>query len=341
VKTEKPTGDAECPLYIDRAYEIEQAMNDKGGSRDLDDEEIADAILITSDDDDDNDRPPPLPRTKIVVKSEPGAVGPIARRTPADRLTTPATSRASRRGAGQDFLASVSSVLDPAAQAQRHEDRSSRAIQTSQIFTLTSQLRESQALVESLRNRLSESDRDRNNAERRADRVEMMSMLSSSRREREASPPRRRDRRQRQEVYYADGGRATCWVGGSDDDDIHLMSDSPGTRRYTQPYESPSSLREAARHISARASSPFHSAMSGLNNMLPDPPNHAVSSSSCTAIHVPNHNPLSSRTPQRSIPSSSQTIAVTVTPHSRREGVTLVISPRLGNSDQGESGKEN
>jgi hypothetical protein len=322
-------------------------MNDKGGSHDLDDEEIADAIIITSDDDNDNDndKPPPPPRTKIVVKLEPEAVGPIARRTPADRLTTPATSRAGRHGAGQDFLANISSVLDPAAQAQRHEDQSSRAIQTSQIFTLTSQLRESQALVESLRNRLSESDRDRNNAERHADRVEMMSMLSSSRREREASPPHRRDRRQRQEVYYADGGRATRWVGGLDDDDLHLMSDSPGTRRYTYPHDSPSSLHEAtrhiSRHISARASSPFHSAMSGLNNMLPDPPNHTVSSSSRTAIHVPNHNALSSRTPQRSIPSGSQAIAVTVTPHSRREGVTLVISPRLGNSDHEESGKEN
>ena len=54
VKTTKPTGDGECPSYIERAHEIEYLMNDKAGSRDLDDEEIVDtpeeAILVSSDD---------------------------------------------------------------------------------------------------------------------------------------------------------------------------------------------------------------------------------------------------------------------------------------------------
>jgi hypothetical protein len=55
VKTSKPTGDAECPPHVQRAHEIEKLMNEKAGSRDLDNGDIvdaSDAIIVTSDDED-------------------------------------------------------------------------------------------------------------------------------------------------------------------------------------------------------------------------------------------------------------------------------------------------
>jgi len=58
-------------------------MNDKAGSRDLDDGDIvdaSDAIIITSDNEDDK----PVERKVKVEKTQ----GPIARRPPADRVTT-------------------------------------------------------------------------------------------------------------------------------------------------------------------------------------------------------------------------------------------------------------
>jgi hypothetical protein len=62
-------------------------MNEKGGSRDLDDEDIVDssndAIEISSNDEVD---PPPHLKKKIVVKNEPGAAGPIAHQPASDRL---------------------------------------------------------------------------------------------------------------------------------------------------------------------------------------------------------------------------------------------------------------
>src|SRR6267154_6263441 len=46
----KPTGDAECPAYIDRTHYIDTLINEKAETRDLDDEELADEVLEISDD---------------------------------------------------------------------------------------------------------------------------------------------------------------------------------------------------------------------------------------------------------------------------------------------------
>src|ERR1700730_114227 len=62
VWTEKPTGHADCPPEIDRAHAIEVAMNEKAGTRDLDDEDIIDTeALDTSDDENLPPTPFPIP----------------------------------------------------------------------------------------------------------------------------------------------------------------------------------------------------------------------------------------------------------------------------------------
>lgn len=221
-------------------------MNEKAGSRDLDDGDIvdaSDAIVITSDDEDDK----PVDRKVKVEKTQ----GPIARRPPADRVTT----RNTARNTSQNLLASISNVLDPDTRRARNEEHSVNALQTSQIFTLTSQLREAQRVADDLRNQLMEADRQRNAAERRADRAELFEMMTERRgaqvvSRKNLSPrfpprvgPRRRSpvhsqprkRRYRQEITYADGGKSIRWMGGSSDDqdEVQGFKDSPGTRRIT------------------------------------------------------------------------------------------------------------
>lgn len=221
-------------------------MNDKAGSRDLDDGDIvdaSDAIIITSDDEDDK----PVERKVKVEKTQ----GPIARRPPADRVTT----RNTARNTSQNLLATISNVLDPDTRRARNEEHSVNALQTTQLFTLTSQLREAQRVADDLRNQLMEADRQRNAAERRADRAELFEMMTERRgaqvvSRKDLSPrfaprvgPRRqspvhsrpRKRLYRQEITYAEGGKSVRWVGGSDDDqdEVQGFKDSPGTRRIT------------------------------------------------------------------------------------------------------------
>lgn len=253
------------PEYVYQAHEIEDAMNEKAGTRDLDDDDIADEVVdISSDDDDEDDEPPKPPPTSkkasVPVKKESNDnSGPVARRATSDRIAQPRQSR----NAGANLLATLSGALDPATQAARQEERAAHTFQTSQLFSVSAQLREAQNLVESLRTRLSESERERNAAERRADKVEMLAMLSGRQAEQTPLYPprwanlpsatRTPSRSVRHDVYYADGGRAVRWVGPDDSPE----RDPPGTRyfaRYT-----PGHVSFASRHAqrSPNSRSPF------------------------------------------------------------------------------------
>jgi len=228
VRTEKPTGDAECPPEIDRAHSIEYAMNEKAGSRDLNDEDIADAdtetINVSSDDDDSTPTVTPKPPKVKTERSE--LAGPVARR-PA------ASNHHQSRHSAHDLIATLSSALDPNLQATRSEERSVRSFQTTQIMTLSNQLRDSQAMVENLRNQIIQSERGRYAAERRADRSELLAMINAQEKTKSA-PCKSKPCLRRQDVYYADGGSSTCWVG---EDESDHARDSPGTRRYTHNFE--------------------------------------------------------------------------------------------------------
>ncbi|KAK2461365.1 hypothetical protein APHAL10511_006589, partial [Amanita phalloides] len=54
LKTSKPTRDAECPPHVERAHEINELMNQKVGSRNLDNEEILDNNTISIPSDEEN-----------------------------------------------------------------------------------------------------------------------------------------------------------------------------------------------------------------------------------------------------------------------------------------------
>ena len=285
MKTPKPTGNAEVPPHVERAHAIDDLMNEKAGSRDLDDEDIVDADpeVVEVSDSEEKGVASGKDDEMVVVKTEKSQTGPLARRVGMDRISAD-SSRTRARNNGQALLANISKALDPSMRRARADEQSVSTLQTGQIFTLSGQLRESQRQVEALRSQLAEAERRCHKAERRADRAEMMEMITESRGQRVVArhplspgpPPRvgRRPRggwrsrnRFRQEIYYADGGRSTRYLGSDDnDDEVQGNKDSPGTRRYTfeeADEPDPTSLTPPSHSPSTsspqtKASSPFY-----------------------------------------------------------------------------------
>jgi len=235
VRTEKPTGDAECPIEIERAHSINYEMNTKAGTRDLDDDDDASAISISSDSD-----LPPVSAMLTHIKREPGLK--TEPRSAVIRAAKPSNQRSTYKATGQQLLSNISKVLDPSLQATREEERANRSLQATQLLTLSNQLRDAQAQLETLRNRLMDSDRARLTAERRADRSELREMFQRERRREIYSPQNlpRRGRLRRQEVQYPDGGEATMWIDSDGDKSDHA-ADPPGTIRITHDPTPPTS----------------------------------------------------------------------------------------------------
>ncbi|KAJ4497682.1 hypothetical protein C8R41DRAFT_865182, partial [Lentinula lateritia] len=213
VKTTKPTGDAELPRNVEDALEIEEMMNDKAGTRDLDDSDIGDFDDNDSESESDKENAPTRKKSKATVKKQSTATGPVA-------------------------------PLDPVAQTARAEEQSSRTLQATSMLTMSSQLRELQHTTKNLRQRLDESQRDLMQAERRADRAEMradrLEMMSAvmqtpiapARSFRPPShgypvpphacvhnhePATEPERWVRQEIHYPEGGRSSRWFNVDED----------------------------------------------------------------------------------------------------------------------------
>ncbi|KAF9070926.1 hypothetical protein BDP27DRAFT_1419450 [Rhodocollybia butyracea] len=60
VKTTKPTGDAELPPHIEAALEIEEMINEKAGTRDLDDDDLDEGNELMYDSDSEKENEPPV-----------------------------------------------------------------------------------------------------------------------------------------------------------------------------------------------------------------------------------------------------------------------------------------
>lgn len=123
-------------------------MNGKVGSRDLDDE-IVDAepeVIKLSDCEEKlvNTRK----AVKAVVKTEKSGTGPVAHCPTADRIHAD-LMRSRARNHSQDLLANIS---QPNLRRARADDQSVNALQTGQIFMLSSQVREAQRQAEALKN---------------------------------------------------------------------------------------------------------------------------------------------------------------------------------------------
>ncbi|KAJ3870933.1 hypothetical protein F5051DRAFT_488950, partial [Lentinula edodes] len=267
VKTTKPTGDVELPWNVEEALEIEELMNDKAGTRDLDDSDIGDFDDNDSDSESDNKNAPTRKKSKATVKKQSSATGPVARRQATGRQTSVIRSR--------DFVDTLLAALDPVAQTARAEEQSSRTLQATSMLTMSSQLRELQRTTENLRQRLDESQRDLMQAKRRADHLEMMSAVMqtpvapahSFRPPSRAVPPHARvykhepapepERWVRQEIHYPEGGCSSRWFNVDEDisspgryEDYNQENLEPGARVFYSDVQthSPMSIHPPPRH---------------------------------------------------------------------------------------------
>ena len=178
VRTEKPTGRADCPPEIDRAHAVEAAMNEKAGTRDLDDKDIIDTEALDTSDDENLPPTPfpiPLPPKGCKAKTEAGNnTGPVVRRVASTLM------RAQPKNDAHSLLKTLSNALDPNAQLVRTQERTTHSFQMAQVLTLSNQLRDAQAIIETLHGQLSVCECERNTAERRADRSEMLALLKDT-----------------------------------------------------------------------------------------------------------------------------------------------------------------
>ncbi|KAJ7092376.1 hypothetical protein B0H15DRAFT_777358 [Mycena belliarum] len=229
LKVKKPTGDAVCPPEIKRAHQIEELMNQRAGTRDLNDSDFDDDAKNASSDD------------EIEIVDAPVRTA-IARRVP-----TPPLRRNSRLNA-PEVLNQLSRAFDPDVQRARDDERSQRSLQNTQLLAVNQQLRDALATNESLRSQITSMQGHINDVERARDRAELRLEMRDGpgmgRESRRRSPSAVREKPRKKircERHYRDGGRATYWITGSSGSDSEKENEHPSS----DPLPSSSSSRPA------------------------------------------------------------------------------------------------
>ncbi|KAJ7349864.1 hypothetical protein DFH08DRAFT_958811 [Mycena albidolilacea] len=255
LKAKKPTGDAACPPEVKRAHRIEHLINTRAGTRELSD----------NDDDSDSDSDSDASSDgSIEVLECPAAKvhTAVARRTP-----TPPTHR-SRMNA-PELVTKLAKTFDPDTQQSQEEERSQRSFQTTQLFTLTQQLRDAQTANDGLRNELASMRRACDHAELKLEMYEhgfaggdvakpKPRRSSRSRYIAENYPDLvRRGGKIRCEQIYPDGGACTQWVtDGESSNESEKENWDPNTSSLPSFHRSSSPFDRYTSSLSAGPSQP-------------------------------------------------------------------------------------
>ena len=167
---------------------------------------------------------------------------------PTYSATMPLSSQDSARQTsshGAEILERISKTFDPDVQSRREADRASSMFQTQQLIFVQSQICDLNSTILSLRNQLDDSEHHRNDADRRADRlqnqIDITSAVTQARLHHSASRVPRHTtpisvpstsestpvHNRQWEATFRDGGRST-WFGnpnqlGSDDDIVEVV----------------------------------------------------------------------------------------------------------------------
>ncbi len=236
----KPTGCGTLSLEVQEAREIQKLIDARGGLRSLDDhfnsdedvsgdpdveckvkaDDMHTPISISSDHDEE---------VQIIPKIEPSA-DIKALRTVKTVRADPSKARPST----SDLLKTIASNFDTNAQLAHERDRSQQNVLNLQVLTLSQQLRDALATIETLRreaaslqDRLNKSERHCNREKMRYGILEMKYNLQleqdTQMKHAMKMPPRKRSRKYEQVWRYADGGESRCWVSSDDDEDPHAQ----------------------------------------------------------------------------------------------------------------------
>ena len=211
VKTPKPTGNGVCPPEVTRAHHIDDLINERVGTRDLNNSDFddPDADGKTHNWSDEKDDLKPECRT-VVARSL--------------RAEAPPTRRNTCGVAAADLMTHLSTAFDPAVQRARDEERTNRSLANTQYLTLAQQLCDSQATTESLHSQLFDVCNQLYEARRECDRAEMhLEMMHSKSRQPcwEVGRYHNLPKHKRQSYHwFADGGEALAWLDSDDDEGV-------------------------------------------------------------------------------------------------------------------------
>jgi hypothetical protein len=257
VKTTKPTGRGICPPHIDRAHAIDELINERAGTRDLNDSDFDDDngdvgyashVSISSD-----DVKASLPAKVAVVRG----------------VRDQAPSRRNARGNGLELVEKISQVFDPAVQDSRDNERANRSLQNAQLLASAQQNRDAQAVIETLRmqittlqGRVYESDRARDLAQLKLEMNVRVGGQTPIGQKQGVSVDRGRPKPKfRNEIHYREGGGSVTWITdneGTDDEEpaaLPLPALPPRALRRTSHFrESPTPRVEAPLSIVAGSS---------------------------------------------------------------------------------------
>lgn len=264
MKKTKPTGVGKKNAEIHRAHMIDSLINERAGTRDLqdsdfagdgnedDDDEMPDHISISSDDDNVAQLPVPLPVPKIAVAR--------SNRTDPPRRNARGTN-------GVELIERLSGAFDPAVLRVRDENRANRSLQNTQFLTISQQLRDSQANIESLRDQLSDLQGRLHDADRARDRAELkleMVQMSGMRGRDHSQDHSMRYRSPKPKVkhlcetVYADGGGSRWYVSDGDGDNKYEAQLIKATKAQKRGRPKHSSIRNPFSRHPSRSRSPPH-----------------------------------------------------------------------------------
>ena len=231
----KPTGTGKRPACVTHAKAIDKLINEKLGTRNINDDEDDEQLMVSGDDGQENAEP----IHTVTARAE-------------DR-SIPSRRRTTRTSHAMELTQKLSDALDPQTQRLRDEDRAVHSLQTTQIFTISQQLRDSNAVSDTLRRENTELREHLDRISRHRDRLDMelnlerrMSSLTSKahdlprRLEHKYDPTLRRVKGKiRHDEYFSDGGQCTSWItdGSSSSDwdrEKENISPQPSLRPYSR-----------------------------------------------------------------------------------------------------------
>ncbi|KAF8178801.1 hypothetical protein K438DRAFT_1769258 [Mycena galopus ATCC 62051] len=314
LKQKKPTGEAACPPEVKRAQELEDLINQRVGTRDISDSEFNDS------DSSDND--------EIEVVEPPSASirTAVARRNP-----TPPLRRKSRAN-GTDLANKLANAFDPDVQKARDDARSQRAFENTQLLALSQQVRDAQAVAESLRaqntilqNRINDVERARERDELRWEMLELA---------RGGEGGRGRSRRRDHVVGYRSCKREPGiqrWVSDPSTDDKEENRNPWDTFDVQRRSRSRATGFRRPRSRRTPTPGPSRRRMSRRRTPTPGPSRLPALFSSQSPPPSPPHITNAVIAPAPAPAVTGDAVELVVTPH-RGPAVTLVISPSKQNN---------
>ncbi|KAJ6483466.1 hypothetical protein DFH09DRAFT_1340467 [Mycena vulgaris] len=201
LRTKKPTGNATCPPDIKRAHRIEDQINQRAGTRELNDSDL-DGAAGDYDSSDDG---------SVEILDGPAQIHTAV----AHRAPTPPLRRNSRMNA-PELVSTLAKAFDPAAQKTRDDERAQRSFQSTHILTLSQQIRDQNAVIEGLRTQLTAAQSHVHDVERARDRAELANQFYNNGFAAPAPRPQRSRRSAYPDFVRVDG--KIRYDGSSDDE---------------------------------------------------------------------------------------------------------------------------